>query len=218
MASTVARLFVRLFRSRGGNVAMIMGLLTPALVGFAGLGTETAYWYFRERSLQAAADITAYDGALALRNGLTEDAIAAAANTDAVKNGWRSAIGTIAVNTPPVSGTHQNAQSVEVVLAENEPRYFTALFASGTLMLESETTPLAPARLEPLGARRARLSISEGRYHQVRRMFAATGNHVEALHRSAIGGLVLDHLPAGEWRALGADEVASIFASPGIPA
>jgi 16S rRNA pseudouridine516 synthase len=106
----------------------------------------------------------------------------------------------------------------EATLAHDLRGDEAALFASGTLMLESETTPLAPARLEPLGARRARLSISEGRYHQVRRMFAATGNHVEALHRSAIGGLVLDHLPAGEWRALGADEVASIFASPGIPA
>ncbi len=88
-----------------------------------------------------------------------------------------------------------------------------ALFAGGTLLLESETTPLKPALLEAVDDTHARLTISEGRYHQVRRMFAAVGNHVEALHRSRIGGLGLGGLPAGEWRALGEDERAAIFAS-----
>jgi 16S rRNA pseudouridine516 synthase len=87
-----------------------------------------------------------------------------------------------------------------------------AIFASGTLMLESEQTPLVPASLDVLGPRHARLAISEGRYHQVRRMFAAVGNHVETLHRVSIGGLALDHLPVGEWRSLGAEDVALIFA------
>lgn len=78
-----------------------------------------------------------------------------------------------------------------------------AVFGSGTLMLESETTPLAPAGFEALGPRRARLVLHEGRYHQVRRMFAAVGNHVEALHRTQVGGFALGDLPPGEWRALG---------------
>ena len=77
-----------------------------------------------------------------------------------------------------------------------------AIFASGTLMLESEQTPLLPAELEVLDAHRARLTLHEGRYHQVRRMFAAVGNHVEALHRERVGGLELDGLPEGEWRLL----------------
>lgn len=86
------------------------------------------------------------------------------------------------------------------------------LFASGRMMLESETEPLEPARLEVLGPRRARLAITEGRYHQVRRMFAAVGNHVDALHRVSIGGLVLDEgLAPGAWRMLAPDEVAAIF-------
>lgn len=86
------------------------------------------------------------------------------------------------------------------------------LFASGRMMLESETEPLEPARLEVLGPRRARLAITEGRYHQVRRMFAAVGNHVEALHRASIGGLALDGwLSPGAWRMLAPDEVAAIF-------
>jgi len=88
------------------------------------------------------------------------------------------------------------------------------MFASGTLMLESETTPLAPAYLEVLEPRRARLTVTEGRYHQVRRMFAAAGNHVEALERVAIGRLTLDGLAPGAWRALAADEVAKAFQSP----
>ena len=75
-------------------------------------------------------------------------------------------------------------------------------FSSGELMLESETEPLAPAQLEVLGARHARLTITEGRYHQVRRMFAALGNHVETLHRCRVGGLGLGTLPVGMWRVL----------------
>ena len=86
------------------------------------------------------------------------------------------------------------------------------IFAAGTLMLESETDPLAPAVLEPLGEREARLTITEGRYHQVRRMFAAVGNHVTALHRDRIGGLALpDDLAPGDWRILIPQEQAAIF-------
>lgn len=81
-----------------------------------------------------------------------------------------------------------------------------ALFASGTMMLESETKPLLPAELTVTGERSARLVLHEGRYHQVRRMFAATGNHVETLHRPAIGGLNLGDLAEGKWRELSAEE------------
>jgi 16S rRNA pseudouridine516 synthase len=88
-----------------------------------------------------------------------------------------------------------------------------ALFASGTLMLDNETTPLAPATLDVVDPRHARLTITEGRYHQVRRMFAAVGNHVEALHRSRIGALDLGDLPAGQWRMLGPADVEAIFAA-----
>jgi 16S rRNA pseudouridine516 synthase len=87
------------------------------------------------------------------------------------------------------------------------------LFAAGTLMLEGEKDALAPAVLEPLGGAQARLTITEGRYHQVRRMFAAVGNHVTALHRDRIGGLALpEDLAAGGWRIATRDEQAAIFA------
>lgn len=87
-----------------------------------------------------------------------------------------------------------------------------ALFAAGTMMLEGEEKPLLPARLEVLGEKLALLTIGEGRYHQVRRMFAAVGNHVTALHRDRIGGLALpDDLAAGEFRILTESERQAVF-------
>ena len=87
------------------------------------------------------------------------------------------------------------------------------VFASGTLLLASETRPLLPAKLEVLGEKEALITLHEGRYHQVRRMFASTGNHVTGLKRISIGGLQLpDSLEEGSWRALEPEELARIFA------
>lgn len=86
------------------------------------------------------------------------------------------------------------------------------LFASGTLVLNSETRPLLPAKLEVLGEKDALVTLHEGRYHQVRRMFAAAGNHVLGLKRISIGGLQLpDDLEEGAWRILEPEELASVF-------
>ncbi|WP_299017057.1 pseudouridine synthase [uncultured Caulobacter sp.] len=86
-------------------------------------------------------------------------------------------------------------------------------FAAGTLMLEGEEKPLLPARLEIVDERTARLTISEGRYHQVRRMFAAVGNHVVDLHRERIGGITLpEDLAPGQHRILPAAEAEKVFA------
>ena len=86
------------------------------------------------------------------------------------------------------------------------------IFASGELMLESETTPLLPVPMEVVSPTRAFVTLTEGRYHQVRRMFAAVGNHVTALHRDRIGGLDLPaDLPPGEFRILGETELALVF-------
>lgn len=83
-------------------------------------------------------------------------------------------------------------------------------FASGTLMLQGETTPLLPAQLQVLSERQAALTISEGRYHQVRRMFAAVGNHVVSLRRTALAALELGGLTDGHWRALTPSEVTEL--------
>jgi 16S rRNA pseudouridine516 synthase len=88
------------------------------------------------------------------------------------------------------------------------------VFAAGTLMLEGEREPLAPAVLEPLSPTQARLTITEGRYHQVRRMFAAVGNHVVALHRDRIGGLGLpDDLAGGQYRLMTAADLEALFSA-----
>jgi 16S rRNA pseudouridine516 synthase len=103
------------------------------------------------------------------------------------------------------------AKVYEAQLAEDLRGDEAAIFASGELELESEQTPLAPAILETIAPRQARLILTEGRYHQVRRMFAAVGNHVQALHRSRIGGLSLQDLPAGQWRILNAADLETLF-------
>ena len=77
------------------------------------------------------------------------------------------------------------------------------IFLSGTLMLESEEKPLLPVSMEILSPTLATVTLTEGRYHQVRRMFAAVGNHVLALHRESVGGLTLPNdLAPGEYRIL----------------
>jgi 16S rRNA pseudouridine516 synthase len=87
------------------------------------------------------------------------------------------------------------------------------VFASGALMLEGEDKPLLPARMKALSDTEAVLTIVEGRYHQVRRMFAAVGNHVVALHRVSVGGLELpDDLEPGEFTVLSSEEIGRIFA------
>jgi 16S rRNA pseudouridine516 synthase len=77
-----------------------------------------------------------------------------------------------------------------------------ALFGSGTLVLDGESAPCAPAALQLREPRTAELTLTEGRYHQVRRMFASQGFEVVALHRERFGELTLDALPPGQWREL----------------
>ena len=111
-----------------------------------------------------------------------------------------------------ISPRAQVSKVYEAALANDLRGDEGALFASGSMLLEAEPEPLEPAQLEVLEPRQARLAITEGRYHQVRRMFAAVGNHVEALHRASIGGLALDDgLAPGAWRMLAPEEVSRIF-------
>jgi 16S rRNA pseudouridine516 synthase len=87
------------------------------------------------------------------------------------------------------------------------------VFASGTLLLEGEERPLLPVELEAEDAIHCAVTLTEGRYHQVRRMFAAVGNHVSALHRDRVGGLDLPtDLDVGRYRVMTAEDVAAVFA------
>lgn len=79
-------------------------------------------------------------------------------------------------------------------------------FKSG-LLLQGETSRTLPAELEILSPTDVRLTLTEGRYHQVKRMFAAVGNRVVSLHREQIGPVELD-VAVGCWRELTPLEVA----------
>jgi Flp pilus assembly protein TadG len=137
MLARFARTAFRFAKSRRANVAILTALAAPALVGFCAFGAETGYWYYRQRSIQAAADIGAFNATIALRGGATTSAVTTVATTDSANNGWVQTRGTIVVNTPPTSGSNQNTRSVEVILTENETRFFTALFSHTPVTVRS---------------------------------------------------------------------------------
>ncbi len=90
-----------------------------------------------------------------------------------------------------------------------------AVLAAGRLTLSGDAKPLLPAALEVLSPQEAYVTLVEGRYHQVRRMFAALGNRVTALHRDRVGGLGLPvDLAPGHYRILAPVEVAAVLAQP----
>jgi 16S rRNA pseudouridine516 synthase len=107
------------------------------------------------------------------------------------------------------SPKHLHTKSYLVTTANTIDASAKTLFAAGVL-LKGETKPTLAAELTILSSHQASLSICEGKYHQVKRMFAAIGNHVVSLHRERIGAISLDaDLPIGKFRSLTSDEIAS---------
>lgn len=78
------------------------------------------------------------------------------------------------------------------------------------VFLSGERKPTLPCRIEIRSERQVKIALQEGRYHQVKRMFASVGNIVTRLHRESVGGLTLSALQAGEFRHLTKEEVESI--------
>ncbi|CAN7485869.1 pilus assembly protein TadG-related protein [Mesorhizobium amorphae] len=113
----------------GGNVAVVFALTLPVVVGGAGLGVETSYWYYSSLKLQATADAAAYAGALEKIAGSDTAAITTAATQSATSNGLGA--GTIVVHTPPTSGPNTANKAVEVILNQNLDRIFTSIFVQG---------------------------------------------------------------------------------------
>lgn len=97
---------------------------------------------------------------------------------------------------------------VTLATAMNETAQADAIeqFQQG-VMLDSETSKTKPAGLSFMDETHAQLALTEGKYHQVKRMFASIGNHVTDLHRSRVGILTLEGLAMGECRELSPDEV-----------
>lgn len=100
------------------------------------------------------------------------------------------------------SPKHHVTKLYEVTVDRDLDARLIGVFASGELRLDDEPKPCLPAKLEIVGAREARLELKEGKYHQVKRMFASQGWTVTRLHRSRFGKFELGDLPAGAWRQL----------------
>jgi len=107
------------------------------------------------------------------------------------------------------SPKHKVPKVYRATLASDLPAGLAAIFASGTLLLKDEVKPCAPADLKVITPRSAELTLTEGRYHQVRRMFASQGCEVLTLHRAQFGPLSLTDLPVGQWRTLPSETFAS---------
>lgn len=123
--------------SRSGNTALLFGLSLPVVIGMAGLGVETGYWYFKQRELQAAADVAAVAGAVEKRGGGEISLITSTAQAEAVEHGFVVAEGTIDVNAPPASGSHQDNRSVEVLLTMPATRFFSKIFSGEEVTLNA---------------------------------------------------------------------------------
>ncbi len=100
------------------------------------------------------------------------------------------------------SPRHKVPKLYDVVLNRDPDPSLIDLFASGQVWLPDEADPCLPARLEITGPCRVQVELVEGRFHQVKRMFATEGLEVISLHRSRFGDFELKDLPPGEWRLL----------------
>ncbi|HEX6860817.1 MAG TPA: pilus assembly protein TadG-related protein [Caulobacteraceae bacterium] len=114
------------FMNNKGNVAVITALSMPILIGGAGLGVETGYWYYEQLHLQQAADAAAYAAALEHYQGNTSEMLSSA-TAAAQANSYTSTTDTIAMANP--SATYPSDQrTVDVTLTRDIPRAFTAIF------------------------------------------------------------------------------------------
>jgi len=103
------------------------------------------------------------------------------------------------------SPRHKVPKVYRVELDRDAPAGTAERWAMGGWTLPGEHEACAPAQLKAVGPRRAEVTLTEGRYHQVRRMFAAVGCTVVALHRTQFGPLSLGDLAPGAWRELAID-------------
>ncbi|MGP5102389.1 pseudouridine synthase [Psychrobacter celer] len=109
------------------------------------------------------------------------------------------------------SPKHEHAKVYELTLADpmNEEEQVHAIKKVGEgILLEGDYEPTKPATLEFIDEKHARLTLEQGKYHQVKRMMGYFGNKVVELHRASIGHITLDGLEKGDSRFLSAEEVA----------
>jgi hypothetical protein len=126
-----------------GAVAVIVALLLPVLLGMVGLAVELGYWFSEKRELQTAADAGAIGGAFELLNG-NNSSISSSASSEATRNGYSDANGTITVNTPPTSGSYSgDATAVEVIVTKQLPLLLSALFLGDEITVTARSVARA---------------------------------------------------------------------------
>jgi Flp pilus assembly protein TadG len=152
-----------------GAAAVLAAILFPVIVGGMGLGAEAGYWQMQQRKLQHAADASVHAAAVRKRSGDAKNGIDAAALHVATQSGFSTAAGTIAVNTPPASGTSSgDRNSVEVLLSHTQPLLFSSVFRDEPVTLRARAvvqiigggsqacvlalSPTAPAALQVAGS------------------------------------------------------------------
>jgi hypothetical protein len=115
-------------------MAALFALTLPAVVGVAGLGVETGFWYYQQRELQAAADVAAIAGAVEKRAG-NDDNIEASALYEARLHGFDGNL--YQISDPPTAGDYTDALAVEVELRIQANRFFSSFFSNEAVYLEA---------------------------------------------------------------------------------
>jgi Flp pilus assembly protein TadG len=132
-------LLKRFLRDESGTYVIIMALAMPVLVGTAGLGTEVAWWYYKHKNMQSAADSGAVSAATAGTN------LNAQANSVTASYGYADGVNnvTVTVNQPPTLGNFTtNSQAVEVIVRQPQPRLLSALFGTGSVSISARAVAL----------------------------------------------------------------------------
>jgi len=142
--NTRQRLLKRFMNDEQGAIAVMFALMLPVIIAFIGLGLDVSFWYSAKRSLQGAADAAAIAAAYEISAGSSNAIISAAALTDATRNGYDNAIGTITVNRPPVTGANiGNTSAVEVILSEPRSMLFASVIKSTGVTISSRAVALS---------------------------------------------------------------------------
>lgn len=128
--------WVKFARDLRGNTTVVFALCLPVVLGFVGLGVETAYWQFKQRQMQTAADLAAFTGAVSLRNHESPTQAGSEAEEEAVRHGFDASRGMFAAHTPPLSGPYVNARSMEIILSQSVDRFLSAMFVRDEVVVQ----------------------------------------------------------------------------------
>jgi hypothetical protein len=133
----------RVGRSRGGSVAIMLGLVLPVVVGMAGLGTEITFLLFKQRQMQTVADAAALSAATAMQKGYPSFAVEARAISASL--GFKDQVNSVTItpNNPPTSGPNAGKASyVEVIVSQPQTLFLVTLFRSGLFNVQGRAVAL----------------------------------------------------------------------------